>query len=397
MVGQLAPGDEFEQVSINPVARQKLLDAGMITVDANGSSKLTDKGRAVAVAALAGDGAGARTAATPAQDAPGAPDLAGAMAQTAQPPGGAQAPVGALQQVAAAGKDKEKKKGGGGGGGGAKEPEKPAPDKAAAAAAARAATAGRVGLSTTDADALAEAAEGATDPAAAAALITAGLVDAQGRATPAGRQALSALERGDARGYVAATDRVARERERDQARVEAQDRRRQEQQAQAAAQAQARRDAEIAEAATLADDFRAGTRGLSMKEQRQLVRLGLARWEGGRIKVNAPPPTTKAASFAPPAPVRAAARRALEERADTPPSSRAGTAVGIARARDLANGRPQRLRTIRRMKAFFDRHQGTRPTENPVAGSKWEQAQGLWGGAAGYRWARGIVAREKTE
>jgi hypothetical protein len=46
------------------------------------------------------------------------------------------------------------------------------------------------------------------------------------------------------------------------------------------------------------------------------------------------------------------------------------------------------------MKAFFDRHQGTKPTTQPVQNSKWEQAWGLWGGNAGYRWARSVVARE---
>jgi hypothetical protein len=99
-------------------------------------------------------------------------------------------------------------------------------------------------------------------------------------------------------------------------------------------------------------------------------------------------------SFTPPQAVQAAARNALEQRQEQPPSNRGGTAVGLARARDLANGRALPLRTVRRMKAFFDRHQGTRPTVRPVRDSKWQQAQGLWGGAAGYRWARRIVAQE---
>lgn len=96
-------------------------------------------------------------------------------------------------------------------------------------------------------------------------------------------------------------------------------------------------------------------------------------------------------SYDPPTDVRDAARRALELRAKAAPSNRAMTAVGLARARDLANGRPLSPATIRRMKAFFDRHSGTKPTVNDVEGSKWEQAWLGWGGDAGYAWVRRLV------
>ena len=42
-------------------------------------------------------------------------------------------------------------------------------------------------------------------------------------------------------------------------------------------------------------------------------------------------------SFRPPEPVAAAARRALERRAQQPPSNRGMTPVGLARARQLLN------------------------------------------------------------
>ena len=65
-------------------------------------------------------------------------------------------------------------------------------------------------------------------------------------------------------------------------------------------------------------------------------------------------------SYKPPIEVQGNARKALEVRARKPMSQRAMTDVGLARARDLSTGRPQSLDTIKRMKAFFDRHGLTR-------------------------------------
>ena len=134
-------------------------------------------------------------------------------------------------------------------------------------------------------------------------------------------------------------------------------------------------------------------RGLSLREQVRAIQLGIAKFDnaGNIVRLK---PETKAESYTPPQAVQAAARRALEQRADQPPSNRAGTPVGLARARDLANGRSVSMPIVRRMKAFFDRHRGTKPTTQPVKDSKWQQAWGLWGGDAGYRWAQSIVARE---
>jgi hypothetical protein len=93
----------------------------------------------------------------------------------------------------------------------------------------------------------------------------------------------------------------------------------------------------------------------------------------------------------PPKGAREAARRALEVRAEKPPSQRGMTPVGLARARDLANGKSLSPETVRRMLAFFDRHQGDKK------GSTWdEQGKGWqawhgWGGDAGYAWARKVV------
>ena len=87
------------------------------------------------------------------------------------------------------------------------------------------------------------------------------------------------------------------------------------------------------------------------------------------------------------------ARRALEIREKKPMSQRGMTSVGIARARDLMNKRPMSEDTVRRMKAFFDRH------EVDKQGATWDdQGKGFqawmgWGGDAGYSWATAIVER----
>lgn len=97
-------------------------------------------------------------------------------------------------------------------------------------------------------------------------------------------------------------------------------------------------------------------------------------------------------SFSPPQAVRAAAARALKKRAEKPASQRGMTPVGIARARDLANGRAVSVETIKRMKAYFDRH------EVDKQGASWDeygpgrQAWDGWGGDAGRAWANRIVA-----
>ena len=97
--------------------------------------------------------------------------------------------------------------------------------------------------------------------------------------------------------------------------------------------------------------------------------------------------------FTPPQGARDAAIRALKKRAEQPPSKRGMTAVGIARARDLSNGVTLSPDTIKRMVAYFTRH------EVDKQGSTWEeygkgrQAWDGWGGDAGYTWAKKILAQ----
>lgn len=93
--------------------------------------------------------------------------------------------------------------------------------------------------------------------------------------------------------------------------------------------------------------------------------------------------------FTPPAGVRKEAQRGLDWRKEF---GRGGTAVGVARARDLASGRIISPSTARRMASYFARHEvdkqgtGWSPGEDgfPSAG---RIAWALWGGDAGQSWS----------
>jgi phage I-like protein len=95
--------------------------------------------------------------------------------------------------------------------------------------------------------------------------------------------------------------------------------------------------------------------------------------------------------FTPPKGAQESAKRALEVRASKPPSQRGMTAVGIARARDLANGKTLSPDTVRRMKAYFDRHEVDKKGATwKDQGKGWQAWEG-WGGNAGATWASKIV------
>ena len=92
-----------------------------------------------------------------------------------------------------------------------------------------------------------------------------------------------------------------------------------------------------------------------------------------------------------PADVARAARRGLELRAEQPPSNRAGTPVGLARASQLANRRPVSLETLRRMRSYFARHAVDKEGEGWGRDSKGYQAWLMWGGDPGRAWANRIL------
>ena len=106
------------------------------------------------------------------------------------------------------------------------------------------------------------------------------------------------------------------------------------------------------------------------------------------------------ATFRPPKSVREAAKRSLEMRAKLPKSRKGGTAVGVARANQLAAGRAVSLETISRMVSFFARHEVDKKAEGFRRGEKGYPSKGkvaweLWGGDAGRRWANSILRRER--
>lgn len=103
----------------------------------------------------------------------------------------------------------------------------------------------------------------------------------------------------------------------------------------------------------------------------------------------------KKQSFIPPKAVSQAADRGLRWRRE---HGRGGTAVGVARARDLSNGRAVSITTLKRMRAYFDRHEVDSQARGwfrgepgfPSAGRiAWE----LWGGDAGREWAKRMLEK----
>jgi hypothetical protein len=103
------------------------------------------------------------------------------------------------------------------------------------------------------------------------------------------------------------------------------------------------------------------------------------------------------ASYTPTQEMAKNAEMALKVREEKPDSQKGMTPVGLARARDLINKRPLSEETVRRMKAYFDRH------EVDKQGSTWDekgkgwQAWNGWGGDAGRTWANRIVNQLNKE
>jgi hypothetical protein len=102
-------------------------------------------------------------------------------------------------------------------------------------------------------------------------------------------------------------------------------------------------------------------------------------------------------TFTAPQAVADNAQRALDVRAEKPPSQQGMTPVGLARANQLAKREPVSLVTVRRMVAYFDRH------EIDKEGATWdEQGKGWqawhgWGGDEGRAWARSILEENSME
>lgn len=88
--------------------------------------------------------------------------------------------------------------------------------------------------------------------------------------------------------------------------------------------------------------------------------------------------------------MKAAAERALAWRREF---GRGGTPVGVARARDIINGKELSPETVREMFAFFSRHEVDKQAEGFSSGEDGYPSAGriawdLWGGDAGFTWSR---------
>jgi len=105
------------------------------------------------------------------------------------------------------------------------------------------------------------------------------------------------------------------------------------------------------------------------------------------------------ASYTPTKGMKTEAQKGLDWRRE---HGRGGTAVGIARARDIVSGKNLSESTVKRMYSFFSRHEvdkqgeGFTPDEDGFP-SNGRIAWALWGGDAGFTWSKAIVDRLKKE
>lgn len=97
----------------------------------------------------------------------------------------------------------------------------------------------------------------------------------------------------------------------------------------------------------------------------------------------------------PPKNVQAAAQSALDARAEVSPYLRAGTPVGIARARDLARGADVSMNTLERMYSYLMRakfdYDAAREQGKTIKNSRAIMAYYLWGGPAALAWVKRIL------
>ena len=98
--------------------------------------------------------------------------------------------------------------------------------------------------------------------------------------------------------------------------------------------------------------------------------------------------------FVPPQEVRNNAKRGLELRAK---HGRGGTEVGVARARDLSNGKALSLDTLKRMNSYFARHEVDKKGEGWGVDSAGYISWLLWGGDAGRAWAKRITSEQENK
>ena len=105
------------------------------------------------------------------------------------------------------------------------------------------------------------------------------------------------------------------------------------------------------------------------------------------------------ATYKPTQAMKEDAQRGLDWRREF---GRGGTAVGIARARDIVNDKELSEDTVIRMYSFFSRHEVDKKAEGFNQGEEGYPSNGriawaLWGGDAGFRWSKNIRDRLEKE
>lgn len=110
-------------------------------------------------------------------------------------------------------------------------------------------------------------------------------------------------------------------------------------------------------------------------------------------------------SFIPPKSVQKQAKLGLELRRKhgrggltNKQASEYGIGSGVQRAVNLSNGDELSFETVKRMKAFFDRHRvykerGYHDSRDSSSYISWL----LWGGDPGYEWAKQIISKHRKE
>lgn len=107
----------------------------------------------------------------------------------------------------------------------------------------------------------------------------------------------------------------------------------------------------------------------------------------------------RAEGYAPNDGMKSEAQKGLDWRDEF---GRGGTEVGIARARDIVNGRNLSLDTVNRMVSFFARHEVDKKAEGFSPGEQGYPSNGriawaLWGGDAGKSWSEKIANQNRTD
>ena len=107
----------------------------------------------------------------------------------------------------------------------------------------------------------------------------------------------------------------------------------------------------------------------------------------------------RAEGFTPTQAMKKEAQRGLDWRSEF---GRGGTEIGIARARDIVNGKNLPLDTVNRMVSFFARHEVDKQAEGFSPGEDGYPSNGriawaLWGGDAGMSWANKIANQNRKK